>query len=194
METIFVTFNDETDSARANHVRKQLLSTERYLVAGYSPYTTWAKTKSGDSLENLRASFDRELKSASTSIVMVGEDSATNPWIRYAIERCYVLSKPLFALDISAIPDELGKACTADLNPLERFAVLEHGKKVYLSDRYESHVWRADFLECLGVYLQRARASAAKIADIKADQQSARSTNYRDYESMRLDRATVEKR
>ena len=54
METIFIAFNDETDSARANHVRKQLLASERFRVAGYSPYTTWAKCKSGDSLENLR--------------------------------------------------------------------------------------------------------------------------------------------
>ena len=87
MDTLFIAFNDETDSARTNKVRKQLLASDQYNVTGYSPYTTWAKSKSGDSLDNLRADFDREFKSARCVIVMLGEDCAANPWIRYAISR-----------------------------------------------------------------------------------------------------------
>ncbi|MGR8946812.1 MAG: TIR domain-containing protein [Gammaproteobacteria bacterium] len=186
METVFIAFNDETDSARANHVRKQLLASEQFRVAGYSPYTTWAKCKSGDSLENLRVDFDKSMESAGYTMILLGEDCATNPWIRYAIERSYVLGKPLFALDISMIEDETGKTCAPDINPLERFAVLEQNVKTYLSDRYSTYRWAPDLLDHLDNYLDKARSDARKANARKQLQQSVQSKKYRDYESMRL--------
>ena len=190
METIFIAFNDETDSVRAKHVRTQLLASDQYLVNGYAPYTTWAKSRSGDSINELRADFDEEIKSAAYVIVMVGEDCAANPWIRYAIERSYVLEKPLFALDISNIADENGDTCVPDLNPLERFAVLERGKKIYLSERYATYQWDEDLLEALPNCLAIARSNAAEIAAAKQQQQTTQATNYRNYESMRLANST----
>ena len=186
METIFIAFNDETDSARTNHVRKQLLSSERYRVAGYSPYTTWAKSKSGESVKALRADFDKEMGSSSVTMVLLGEDCATNPWIRYAIERSYVLGKPLFSLDISMIVDEMGNSCTPDINPLERFAVLERNQKIYLSDRYHTYRWQSDLLAKFEDYLTQAKLDANKATACKQQQQSMQSANYRNYESMRL--------
>ena len=47
----------------------------------------------------------------------------------------------MIALYINELPDERGDSAEADLNPLERFAVMELGKKVYLSDRYATHTW-----------------------------------------------------
>ena len=191
METLFVAFNDESDSARTNRVRKQLLESGKYLVSGYSPYTTWAKSRSGDSISELRADFDRDFKSARCVIVMLGEECATNPWIRYAIERSYVLEKAMFALDISMIADENDKVCSPDINPLERFAVLENGEKIYLSERYHTHLWHEELLTALPDWLRQADQNAARIATSKHQQQSMQSTNYRDYESMRFASSTT---
>lgn len=186
METLFIAFNDETDSARTQRVREQLLANDTYLVSGYAPYTTWAKSKSGDSLKELRADFDRDISSAHYVIILLGEDCATNPWIRYAIERSYVLEKPMFALNINMITDEQGNTCARDINPLERFAVLEHGRKIYLSDRYQTYDWDENLAEALPNCLARAEKSATAVAASKRAQQTVQSTNYRDYESMRF--------
>ena len=186
MDTLFIAFNDETDSARTNRVRKQLLASGQYIVAGYSPYTTWAKSKSGDSLDNLRADFDRDFKSARCVIIMLGEDCAANPWIRYAIERSYVLEKPMFALDISMIPDENGNTCQVDLNPLERFAVVENGEKIYLNERYATYAWNENLIAALPACLHQADLSASQVAASKQQHQASQPANYRNYESMRL--------
>ena len=186
METLFIAFNDETDSARTQRVREQLLENSEYRVAGYSPYTTWAKSKSGDSIEELRADFDRDIASAHCVIILIGEDCAANPWIRYAIERSYVLEKPMFALNINMIADEHGETCRRDINPLERFAVLENGRKIYLSDRYHTYDWDERLSDALPNCLTRAAQSAAEVSASKHAQQSVQSTNYRNYESKRL--------
>ena len=94
--------------------------------------------------------------------------------------------KPLFALDISMIADETGNSSSPDINPLERFAVLEQNVKVYLSDRYSTYRWTPDFLKHIDNYLDQARANARKANAHKQEQQSERSAKYRDYESMRL--------
>ena len=130
METVFIAYNDETDSTRANHVRKQLLASGTYLVEGYSPFTSWSKTRNGSSLQDLKTEFDKQLACASVAVILVGENSATNPWIRYAIEQSYVNDKALFVLDISQIPDEHGETCTPDINPLERFRGIRSRTKI----------------------------------------------------------------
>jgi hypothetical protein len=141
MDTLFLAYNDECDSARANHVRKQLLGSERYQVEGYSPFTTWSKTNSGPSVEQIENTIRDGLASSIATLVLIGPDSAANRWIRYAIEQSYTAKKPMLGLFVNDLADERGKNCIADVNPLERFAVLEQGKKVYLSDRYPSYAW-----------------------------------------------------
>lgn len=187
METLFIAYNDETDSARTNHVRKQLLASGRFLVEGYSPFTSWSKTRNGSSLQDLKAEFDIQLNSASVTLVLIGGDAATNPWIRYAIERSYVGDKALFALDISQIPDEHGATTVPDLNPLERFAVVEDGQKLYLHRRYPSYTWQKNFMDSVDDYIAIAKNSAAESKRMKHSAATHQSSNYRNYESMRLD-------
>lgn len=189
METLFIAYNDETDSTRANHVRKQLLASGRFLVEGYSPFTSWSKTRNGSSLEDLKAEFNKQLDSASVTLILIGEDAATNPWIRYAIERSYVADKALFALDISPIPDEHGHTTLPDINPLERFAVLEGGKKLYLHHRYPSYTWQETFMDCVDNYLTIAHNSAAESKRSKTSTTTQQASHYRNYESMRLDKS-----
>jgi hypothetical protein len=141
MESLYIAYNDVCDSARANHVRKQLLASKRYLIEGYMPFTTWSKTKLGTSTEQIKSSIEEGLERSAATLVLVGPDSAANPWIRYAIERTYNAQKPMLALFINKLKDEHGNTDTADVNPLERFAVLERGKKVYLSERYAAYGW-----------------------------------------------------
>ncbi|MFT4560922.1 MAG: hypothetical protein ACI9BW_000660 [Gammaproteobacteria bacterium] len=141
MDTLFLAYNDECDSARANHVRKQVLGSGRYKVEGYSPFTTWSKTNSGSSIEQIENSIQDGLKRSIATLVLIGPDSAANRWIRYAIEQSYTAKNPMLGLYINDLPDERGKKSIADVNPFERFAVLDHGKKVYLSERYDSYEW-----------------------------------------------------
>ena len=95
----------------------------------------------GSSVEQIRTSIDEGLDRSSATLILIGPDAAANPWIRYAIERTYNAQKPMLGLFINELKDEHGKSDTSDLNPLERFAVLEQGKKVYLSERYATYVW-----------------------------------------------------
>lgn len=141
MESLYLAYNDECDSARVNAIRKQLLGTGRFLAEGYMPFTTWSKTKLGCSTDEIKRNIEEGLERSVATLILIGPDAATNPWIRYAIELSYTKKKPMIAVYINEIADERGDSADADLNPLERFAVMERGKKIYLSDRYATHTW-----------------------------------------------------
>lgn len=185
METLFIAYNDETDSTRANHVRKQLLATERFLVEGYCPYTSLSKTRHGAGIQDLKQQFDKQLAASVAAVLLLGEDCATNPWIRYAIEQCYVHDMPFFGLDISMIPDEYGHTSKPDINPLERFAVLEGGQKIYLDCRYRTYQWKPTFDDSITDYLIAAKNNAALSQRAKNNRPATHTKNYRNYESMR---------
>jgi hypothetical protein len=161
MDSLFLAYNDECGSARANYIRKQLLGTGRYQVEGFSPFTTWSKTNSGPSVERIQNSIRDELGRSIATLVLIGSDSAANHWIRYAIEQRYTTKKPMLGFYINDLTDERGKKCIADVNPLERFAVLEHGKKVYLSERYNSYEWSGLSGGKFETWLELARQKAA---------------------------------
>ena len=114
METVYLAYNDECDSARVNSVREQLLGTGRNLIEGYMPFTTWSKTNPGCSIEEINRNFDEGLVRCCATLIMIGPDAAANPWIRYAIERSYKIEIPMIAIYINQLPDEQGESTEAD--------------------------------------------------------------------------------
>ena len=54
MDSLYLAYNDECDSARVNDVRKQLLGTGRFLAEGYMPFTAWSETKHGCSNDEIK--------------------------------------------------------------------------------------------------------------------------------------------
>jgi Thoeris protein ThsB, TIR-like domain len=164
MESLFLAYNDECDSARVNHIRKQLIGTGRYRAEGYLPYTTWSKIEHGCSIDEIKRSIEEGVARAGATLILIGSEAATNPWIRYAIERSYSHKKPMIALYINELPNERGDASEADLNPLARFAVLEQGRKVYLSDRYRSYTWSDIDDGQFDLWLELARCECAERA------------------------------
>ena len=77
MESLYLAYNDECDSSRVNSVRKQLLGTGRYSVAGYMPFTTWSKTKLGCSIDEIKRNIDDGLLRCCATLVLIGPDAAT---------------------------------------------------------------------------------------------------------------------
>ena len=71
METLYLAYNDECDSARANIVRKQLLGTGRYSVEGYMPFTTWSKTKFGCSTDEIKRNIEEWLLRCCATLVLI---------------------------------------------------------------------------------------------------------------------------
>jgi hypothetical protein len=174
METLYVAYNDECDSARVNSVRKQLLGTGRYLIEGYMPFTTWSKTKLGCSTDEIKRNIEDGLVRCCATLILIGPDAAANPWIRYAIERSYKIEIPMIALYINQLPDERGESAEADLNPLERFAVMERGKKIYLSDRHSTYTWSGVTDGKFERWLDQARYSRARPAPGRSSEAAVR--------------------
>ncbi|NNM00453.1 MAG: hypothetical protein HKO62_06855 [Gammaproteobacteria bacterium] len=139
---VFLTFNDVHDNARANRVRKVLLASGQYSVSGFWPYTAWSQPPHNKGREQIAAQIDQELTPAAIVLVLIGADTAANEWVRYVIHAAHAAGKPMFGIYVNGIADERGQTTDADLvNPFERFAVLEAGRKVRLSERYRTYTW-----------------------------------------------------
>jgi hypothetical protein len=162
MESVFISYNDECDSARANHVRKTLMASGRYQVEGYWPYTSWANNGVGSSLDTIKQNIKDKLAECSVALLLIGPNTAANPWVRYTIQRAHATHKAMLGLLIHEIPDERRETATADINPLERFAVMENGKKIYLSELYRTYKWVEDLGGQFDLWVEQAKVDAAQ--------------------------------
>ncbi len=167
---VFLTFNDARDTARANRVRKILLSSGQYSVSGYWPYTAWSEPPHNKAREQIAASIDQELTPAEVVLVLIGADTAANEWVRYVIHAAHAAGKAMLGIYVNGIADERGQTTDADLvNPFERFAVLEGGRKVRLSERYRTYTWDDDsgerMLPAFAAWVAAATPVAVPAAD-----------------------------
>ncbi len=144
---VFFSFHYSGDVFRVAQVRNC------NVVSGYdkNPFydkADWEsiKRQGGQVIKNW---IDRQLSGTSVTVVLIGKETSTRPWVRYEIERSIELGKGLIGIDISKIKDRDGKTDLTGDNPLPT------GYKRY---KWNSDNGRAN----LGRWIEEAARQAGK--------------------------------
>lgn len=121
---VFFSFHYSRDAWRVSQVRNC------NVVASYAKNPFFDKAQ-WQTLKNsgpraIQNWIDNQLKGTSVTVVLIGKETATRPWVKYEIEKSIAEGKGIIGIHISKIKDRNGDTDEPGRNPLPP------GYKVYL--------------------------------------------------------------
>jgi len=144
---VFFSFHYDRDAWRVAQVRNS------NVISGYekNPFydkAGWESIKrQGD--QAIKDWIEKQLNGTSVTVVLIGKETSTRPWVKYEIKRSIELGKGLMGIDISKIKNKEGNTDTTRENPLPL------GYKKYLWNNENGR-------ENLGRWIEEAAKKAGK--------------------------------
>lgn len=119
---VFFSFHYEADVFRAMQVRQSWVTQGGQAEAGYFDHAEFESVKrQGDAA--IKRWIDGQLVGASVTCVLIGEHTATRPWVLYEIQRSAELGKGLLGVrihDLRCVRDHPLRIPRLGLNPFEQ--------------------------------------------------------------------------
>jgi hypothetical protein len=131
------------DVWRANVVRKSNVLKKSADEVGFYDHSLWekAKTKGADAIQRL---IDRGMVGASVTVVLVGSETYSRPWVLYEIEKSHSEQMGLIAIHINGIRDQTGRTKRRGPNPLDYVTTPGFFGRRQLSSIYATYDWVHD--------------------------------------------------
>jgi hypothetical protein len=133
---VFFSFHYEQDVWRATNVRNSG-KVDATAAAGWNDASLWeeAKRKGRREIERL---IDQGLRGTSVTVVLIGTETASRPWVEYEIERSIEKGSGLLGVRIHRIKDQAGHRSDRGPTPA---ALADGGFHVYDWDRNNFRRW-----------------------------------------------------
>ena len=133
---VFFSFHYERDVWRATNVRNSG-KVDATAAAGWDDASLWeeAKRKGRREIERL---IDNGLRGTSVTVVLIGTETASRPWIKYEIERSIEKGNGLLGVRIHGIKDQTGRRSARGPTPV---ALTDGGFRIYDWDRNNLGQW-----------------------------------------------------
>jgi Cft2 family RNA processing exonuclease len=107
--------------------------------------------------------IEQQLKGTSVTVILFGAETYDRKWVRHEIERSYELKKGMLAIDIHRIKDPQKGTDVQGKNPLDYWSIERDGRKVYLSEIYETYDWvNDDGYNNLSSWIEKAAKAAGR--------------------------------
>ena len=144
---VFFSFHYDRDAWRVAQVRNCNVVAQ-YDKNPFYDKAEWQTIKrQGDAA--IRNWIEKQLSGTSVTVVLIGRETSTRPWVKHEIKRSIELGKGLIGIDISKINDRNGNTDDTGVNPLPA------GYRVYL--------WNTESgRENLGRWIEEAAAKAGR--------------------------------
>jgi len=117
---VFFSFHHQLDSWRVGQVRNSLLL-QKGETNTFMDAAAWeAVRRKGEAA--VKAWIDRELKGTSVTVVLIGQETANRPYVKYEIEKSFKRKNGLLGIHIHGIRNSNKRACRKGGNPLDDFS------------------------------------------------------------------------
>lgn len=141
--SIFFSFHYQRDIFRVNIVRNHYLTKGGYNIAGYWDHSLWESVKKEGDLA-IKRMINRGLKSTSVTVVLIGAETSTRPWVNYEIQKSHERGNGMIGIYIHNIRSINGYTDFPGGNPFDNFSTTLNGQNVYLSQIYPTYDWIHD--------------------------------------------------
>lgn len=112
---VFFSFHYDNDIWRANQVRMANVVAGPD-VAGFFDHSEYEEAKKkGD--EGIQRMINRHLKNTSVTVVLIGDNTANRPWVRYEIRQSVAQDNGLLGIYIHHLKNQHGESSFAFLHP-----------------------------------------------------------------------------
>ena len=114
----FFSFHHKADSWRTSQIRNIGAVEGNKLALD----NDWEEIKKGGE-NSIKSWINAQMKNRSCVIILVGEDTASRPWINYEIKKAWDERKGLLGIRIHKLKDQNGKQSTKGANPFDNFII-----------------------------------------------------------------------
>lgn len=138
---VFFSFHYKRDIGRIGQIRNSWVVRSPIETAGFVDSAEWESIKrQGDPA--LRGWIDSQLYGTSVTIVLIGAETYTRPWVKYEIEKTHAEGKGLFGIKIHNVKDfRTGQTDVPGLNPFDQ---MRTPAGVLYSQLYPTYDWVND--------------------------------------------------
>ena len=137
---VFFSFHYERDVWRVGQIRNSWLTKPDRESAGFWDSASWESVKKqGD--DAIHRWIDRNLEGTSVTVVLIGAETSTRPYVSYEIKKSYEKGNGLLGIYIHNIRNQQGYSDTRGSNPLGGLYVTKGFNKVCLSNLYNTYDW-----------------------------------------------------
>jgi hypothetical protein len=105
---VFFSFHFDKDIWRANQVRMANVVAGAD-VAGFFDHSEYTEAKK-QGAEGIRRMIDRHLKNTSVTIVLIGQETASRPWVKYEIRKSIEQDNGLLGIRIHRLKNQKGES------------------------------------------------------------------------------------
>ncbi|MDR7298178.1 hypothetical protein J2X16_003527 [Pelomonas aquatica] len=112
----FFSFHHVRDNWRVGQVRNCWVTQQRE-AAGFWDAAEWEKVKL-QTPEKIREWIDKQLVGTSVTVVLIGHETSTRPYVKYEIEQSIARGNGLLGIFIHNMKDVEGKTDLKGTNPL----------------------------------------------------------------------------
>lgn len=143
----FFSFHYQLDIWRANVVRNSWVTQDRE-SAGFFDASLWEEAqKKGDAA--IKSMIDEALKNTSVTVVLIGKETASRPYVQYEIEKSIERGNGLLGIHIYNVENQDKKTTDMGKNPLPA--------------AYPVYMWFGDQgSKNLGDWIEKAAKAAGK--------------------------------
>lgn len=113
---VFFSFHYDRDAWRVSQVRNCNVISSYEKEPFYDKAGWESIEQQGD--QAIKNWIEKQLNGTSVTIVLIGKETSTRPWVKYEMKRSIELGKGLIGIDISKIKDRYGNTDTTGDNPL----------------------------------------------------------------------------
>lgn len=160
----FFSFHYERDIWRANVVRNSWVTQPDREVAGYWDASLWEEAKKQGDIA-LKRMINRGLENTSVTVVLIGAETASRPWVLYEIEKSLERGNGLLGVYINGIKDRFGNGDSAGPNPFANVTVRQGLQTISLARIVPVYDWVQHLgYSQLGIWIEKAAKAAGKAA------------------------------
>jgi hypothetical protein len=159
---VFFSFHYERDVWRANQVRNSWITKPDRVAAGFVDAAAFEEVKKkGDAA--VKKWIDDQLSGTSVTVVLIGSETSTRPFVEYEIKQSYG-KNGLLGLYIHNLKDQNQKTDIKGSNPFDSYYITQpDGSKKYLSSMYSTYDWVSDNgYDNLGKWIEEAAKKAGR--------------------------------
>lgn len=156
---VFFSFYHKGDIGRIGQVRNSWLTKGE--DAGYIDEASWESIKrQGD--DAVKRWIDTQLNGTSVTVVLIGNETASRPWVRHEIRESHKKGNGLLGIYIHSLKDfRNGQTSYKGNNPFRHFTIVDSTRT--LADIYPVYDWNLDNgFQNLGSWIDAAAKKAGR--------------------------------
>lgn len=158
---VFFSFHYERDAWRAGQVRNSNVIKDKSIeTSDFIDSAKWEEVKRGGD-DAIKRWIETQLNGTSVTVVLIGAKTSERKWIKYEINESLKKGNGLLGIRIHSIKDQNQQTDSIGTNPFDNLYFNRDGRKVYLSEIYQTYDWVNDNgRENLGNWIEKAAKDA----------------------------------